>query len=59
MSVFEEGQFNLGRVAYEGYFKQCGGKSLISGAPLPKWEDQSLAIREAWAYAAECVRLAK
>lgn len=39
---------SAGRVAYEGYFKACGGKSLISGAELPHWHDQADAIKWAW-----------
>ena len=46
---------DLGKVAYEGYFKSCNGKSLISGTPLPTWENQSSAIQEAWHAAAEAV----
>lgn len=46
---------DLGKVAYEGYFKKCDGKSLISGAALPTWENQSKAIQEAWEEAAEAV----
>ncbi len=45
----------LGKVAYDAYFKQCDGKSLISGAPLPQWHEQSEAIRTAWNVAAETV----
>lgn len=37
-----------GEIAYDGYFKACGGKSLISGVPLPLWAEQSDAIRTAW-----------
>lgn len=44
-----------GKVAYEGYFEKCGGKSLISGAPLPAWDDQADAIKEAWEAAATAV----
>jgi hypothetical protein len=39
---------NLGKIAYDGYFARCGGKSLISGAPLPAWADQKTEIQEAW-----------
>ncbi len=46
----------LGKAAYDGYFGACGGKSLISGAPLPKWEDQSDEIKAAWMAAAEAVQ---
>lgn len=46
---------DLGKVAYEGYFAKCEGKSLISGSPLPKWEEQSPKIRAAWGAAADAV----
>ncbi len=42
-----------GQIAYEGYFKACGGKSLISGQPLPEWDKQSEPIKAAWEEAAE------
>ena len=41
-----------GQIAYEGYFDSCGGKSLISGAPLPPWDAQSSEIKIAWGRAA-------
>lgn len=44
-----------GRVAYEGYFAKCGGKSLISGAPLPSFDAQKPEIQEAWEAAAAAV----
>lgn len=47
----------LGATAYRAYFDKCGGKSLISGAPLPAWMDQSVAIREAWIEAAHAVAM--
>ncbi len=39
---------SYGQIAYEGYFKSCGGESLISGAALPSWDAQSEAIQTAW-----------
>ena len=42
----------FGQSAYEGYFESCGGKSLISGAPLPTWDAQSVEIKLAWNRAA-------
>ena len=44
-----------GEVAYSGYFTACGGKSLISGAELPSWDEQSEEIRAAWQAAADAV----
>lgn len=38
----------LGEIAYVGYFKASGGKSLISGAALPAWDEQAPEIRQAW-----------
>jgi hypothetical protein len=45
----------LGKANYEGYFKRCEGKSLISGAPLPTWENQSEEIQDAWCEGASAV----
>lgn len=44
-----------GQVAYEAYFAASDGKSLISGAPLPGWDDQADPIKDAWQAAAEAV----
>lgn len=41
-----------GQIAYDAYFRFSNGKSLISGAPLPTWNEQDQKIREAWNYAA-------
>lgn len=38
----------FGQIAYEGYCAASGGKSLISGAPLPAWDALSTAIQCAW-----------
>lgn len=46
---------SYGQTAYDAYFKYCDGKSLISGAPLPAWEDQAQNIRDAWCKAGEAV----
>ena len=46
---------SFGQIAYEGYFDSCGGKSLISGAPLPMWDAQSGEIKIAWDRAAIAV----
>jgi hypothetical protein len=46
---------DIGQVAYEGYCTVSDGKSLVSGAPLPTWEEQAPEIREAWRAAADAV----
>ncbi len=46
---------SLGQIAYEAYWEHSEGKSLISGADLPIWEDQRAGIRVAWEAAAEAV----
>jgi hypothetical protein len=46
-----------GEAAYRGYLHSCGGRSLISGAPLPTWEQQSHEIQNAWRAAAAAVDL--
>lgn len=45
----------LGDVAYEAYRQTTGGRSLVSGAPLPGWLDLPEDIREAWRAAADAV----
>jgi hypothetical protein len=37
----------LGKLAYETYCKEVGGKS-VRGEDLPKWDDQSERLRIAW-----------
>lgn len=44
-----------GQIAYEGYFAKCGGKSLVSNAPLPTFGAQKPEIQEAWEAAAAAV----
>jgi hypothetical protein len=44
---------SFGKAAYAGYLKRCGGKSLVSGAPLPTFDEQAPEIRAAWDAAAE------
>ncbi len=46
---------SYGQTAYDAYFKFSDGKSLISGTPLPTWEDQDQRIRDAWCKAGEAV----
>lgn len=43
---------NPAQIAYEAYCDQTGGVSLITGALLPRYEDLSPAIQEAWNKAA-------
>jgi len=49
------------KVAYEAYRAHTGGKSLVSGQPLPTWADLPEKIREAWVVAvdAACDELAE
>lgn len=42
----------LGQIAYEAYFEYSKGKSLISGADLPAWQDQKIDIQSVWEAAA-------
>lgn len=45
-----------GKIAYEAYCKQTGGKSFAAGDPLPAWDGLRIDIREAWVAAADAVR---
>jgi len=49
---------SLGQVAYEAYFEQSKGKSLISGAPLPEFGAQRQDVQAAWEAAADAVTAA-
>jgi hypothetical protein len=44
-----------GQIAYEGYCKYSGGRSLVSGVEIPPWETQSTPIQAAWESAAQSV----
>lgn len=46
---------SLGMVAYEAYFAQSGGKSLVSGTSLPSWDGLNEKIKQAWEAAAQAV----
>lgn len=46
---------SYGQIAYEAYLKYSDGKSLVSGATLPRWEDLAGNIRDAWLAAAQAV----
>ncbi len=41
--------YGLGKIGYDAYCKQTGGKSLISGDPLPEFKALKPAIQDAWA----------
>ena len=47
----------LGRIAYAAYVADAGGKSLVSGATLPEWEELKAPIRSAWIAAARAVKV--
>jgi hypothetical protein len=42
----------MAAVAYDGYCRQTGYKSLISGAALPPFDKLTDSIKDAWAAAA-------
>ena len=45
----------MGQVGYEAYGESSSGKSLISGQPLPDWEDLKTTIQDAWEHSADAV----
>jgi hypothetical protein len=47
------GQITRGQAAYEAYFNNAGGVSLVSGAELPGWADLPAQIQQAWEAAGE------
>lgn len=46
---------SFGCIAYEAYYESSLGKSLVSGAELPAWQDLPIGIRNAWERAADAV----
>jgi hypothetical protein len=49
---------HFGRINYEAYCTQTGGRSLVTGDELPPWEGLSDELRTAWIAAAQTVRMA-
>ena len=47
----------LGKIAYDAYRADTGGKSLVSGAAIPEWEELDVRIRLAWVAAARAVKV--
>jgi hypothetical protein len=47
----------LGEIAYNAYCESRGWKS-VRGEHLPHWKEQSQELRDAWARAADAVRVA-
>lgn len=45
---FKEEDYMVGKLAYIGYCSETGGKSLISGEVLPRWEELNTKIQDAW-----------
>ena len=45
-----------GEIAYDAYREASGGKSLVSGAPIPQWDDMAPEIRAAWNEAGHAVK---
>jgi len=48
---------DLGRIAYDAYLVASRGRSMVTAAALPAWENQSPEIRECWRMAADGVRM--
>jgi hypothetical protein len=45
----------IGQLAYDAYCESTGGKSLVSGEPLPPWNSLNGKIKKAWDAAAWAV----
>lgn len=45
----------FGQRGYEAYSKAAGGRSLVSGDPLPGWDALPEAIQQAWVAAAAAI----
>lgn len=48
--------YTYAQAAYEGYCRATGGKSLISGDPLPDFWSLRVEIQDAWCEAAKAAR---
>ena len=46
---FTDVQYEMAEVAYHGYCKQTGWKSVVTGDPLPTFTTLRKEIRDAWA----------
>jgi len=49
----------LARIAYETYYRESQGKSLLNGKPLPHWTRLPGYIKTVWATVAGAVKDAK
>lgn len=56
MDENETNEEALGKVAYEAYCDQSGGKSAITGADLPTWDNQADGVKACWMAAARAVK---
>lgn len=45
----------MGETAYNAYRDYTGGKSLVSGQPIPEWANLPTVIQSAWNAAAAAV----
>lgn len=52
-----EEALRAGRIGYEGYREFSNGVSLVSGAPIPRFEELDPRIQNAWAFAANVVAI--
>jgi len=43
------------KLGYEAYSEYTGGRSAVTGDPLPQWHDLTPAIRNAWFAAASAI----
>lgn len=46
---------DLGMIAYGAYAEKSGGRSLVTGDPLPGWLQMPMVIQDAWTAAAAAV----
>jgi hypothetical protein len=56
--VTTDQQRRVAQIAYEAYVTAAGGKSLVSGDPLPQWAALPLIIQQAWIAASAAVQTA-
>lgn len=49
-------EHDYARIAYDAYRDHTGGKSLVSGQPIPGWDELPEPIQQAWEAAGSAVR---
>jgi len=55
--TMQDNDERMGRICYEAYVEQAGGRSLVTGEDLVPWEGLGDALKTCWITAAQAVAL--